>query len=112
MERGAAPCLWWRKVDRRERLGLNSLTLRGEEHPVAHEISEGALIQMLQLASAATPEMAARRNSSLGPGLNGAVRQNDVARRSKWYVATARSYAITLGGNPRDFFSDAHTNRP
>jgi hypothetical protein len=103
-----APGARRREMDRRHGFGLQTLARGGIEHPIVYEAGQRLFIQMLELASSATAEMAARRLGSMRAGLHGAIRQHEVTRRGQRDMAARGSDAIALRGDANDRFGLAH----
>ena len=92
-------------------LRFNALGERRENHQVAHESGERALVEMLQLAAAATPEVTARRCGMVRARLHAAVGKHDVTRRGEGDVTAARGHAVALGGDSNYVFRQCHRKR-
>jgi len=84
---------------RRQSLGAGGL-----HDTIGNETSERFLIQMLELAAAAVPEMTTCRIDMVRPPFKRSIDQNPVARSGQGDVAAGRRYAIALGSDALDFF--------
>jgi hypothetical protein len=92
-------------------LRFDALGARRENHPVAHESGQRALVEMLKLAAPAAPEVTARRCGMMRARLHAAVGKHDVTRRSESDVTAVRGHAVALGGDPNYFFRQCHRKR-
>ena len=88
--------------------GDQSLPLGGVDHAIADEARKRLLVEMLQLAPAARPEMAARRNGVVRPRQHCAIGADGVARRREWHMTPRRCDTVALGGDAEDLFGFAH----
>ena len=84
-------------------LGRESLPLGGIDHPVADELREAFFIEVLQLASAASAKVAARRLGTMRSGCERTVVAQHVAWRGKRCVTAVGGDAVAFGGDPDDF---------
>jgi hypothetical protein len=64
---------------------------------------------MLQLTSAASPEMTARRLRMVRPKLDRTIGQKQIPGGRERRVAARRGDAIALGGDAHDFLAVAHS---
>jgi hypothetical protein len=104
----AAAAARWRNVDRFDALGLDPLLLSRMDHAVADEIGQRLFVEVLKLAPAASPEMAARWRGMVGARQNIAVGVKRVAGRRERHMSPRRGDAITLGGDADDRFRFVH----
>ena len=86
------------------RLRHQSLPLGGVDHTVADEVRQRLLVEVLQLAPAASTEVAARRRGVVRARQHCAIGAGNVARRRKRHMAPRRGDAIALGGNADNLF--------
>ncbi len=80
------------------------LTGRSVRHPRFNKGGEALLIKLLQLAAAASTEMAAWWGDVVRSGLNRAIGQQNITRRNPPGKTPRRGYAIAFGGDSDDFF--------
>ena len=95
-------------MHRSDPFGRQALALGGVEHPIAHEACQRVLVEVLQLAPAASAEMAARRNGVMRARLQRTVGEKRVAGRGVRRVAARRGDSVTPGGDADDLFGLAH----
>ena len=93
---------------RRQQFGFDPLSLRGIDRSVVDELRQRLLVEMLQLASAACPEMAAGRRDMMRARLDRPILRHAVARRGERNMTPARGDSITLCGNAQDLFTSVH----
>lgn len=96
---------------RRDSLGANPLSRGGEHDPIVHELGKRDVVDMLELASAATRKVAARRSRAMRPRFERAVGQHDVTRRSEGDVPALRRDAIAFRGDALDDLPAGHNAR-
>lgn len=95
-------------MHRGKALGHEPLPFGSQHDPVAHEGSEGFLVEMLQLAAAAARKMATRRIGAVRPRRDRAVGPQPVAGRGERDVAARRGDAVAFRRHSQDIFAFAH----
>ncbi len=102
-QRNAATAFRRRKVRRGNRFSAQLLRGGGIGDPRLDEGRQALLIQLLELAAPATPEMRARRLDVVRSPFERSVRQQHVAGRGAPRKTATRGDAIPLGGDAQDF---------
>ena len=95
-------------MHRSDKFGLEPLPQRRVHHPVADELRQRRLVEVLQLAPAASPEVAARRLGTVRAGFERPVRPHDIARRRQRHMPPRCRDAIAFRGDADDFLALAH----
>ena len=94
---------------RRQQLAYRDAVLfRLKRHPLSDELPQRLIIGVLQLASAAIPEMRARRRYMVWAMLERTIGKQDVARHASCDVLTIGSDAIAARSDADDLRSLAH----
>ena len=94
-----------RRINRRR---IDPLRVKRTADAVGDILRIGTIADMLKLAPAANPEMAAWRRDMVGTGLDSAIRAKMIAGGSPAGVSTIRRDTLAPSGNPDDQIGTAH----
>jgi hypothetical protein len=104
MERRAAAAAWRRQV-RPGDLGRNqALPGRGMDHSVLDEACQRSLVEMLDLAAAASGEMTTGRRRMVRPRLDRAVEYHEIAGGGERHMPAAGGHPFAACGHTGDQF--------
>ena len=92
--------------------GLQPVGLGSIAHPVADELLEGRIVQMLQFAAATCAEMAAGRHCMMRPVGERTIDLHQITRRCAGNMAAAGGNAIAARSDADDLFGCAHSKAP
>jgi hypothetical protein len=87
----------------RDPIRCKALTLCRMDYSIVHELGERRFVEVLQLATTASPEVTAWRRGVVGARFQQTILPENIARRRKRHVAAIGGDAVALRGDADDF---------